>query len=138
MYKQVAPKKAMQCVKEIMEWLLKHDIESSVCIYVCGKRYSFYKTNAAARLVWSGYNGLQENVGIWVEDNVDPHRYFEYVANDHFISMSFEGPLYEILNFYGDFADYDARRVDEFDAILKKYGYYYELGNSWNLSCYKI
>ena len=27
---------------------------------------------------------------------------------------------------------------EEFCEILRKYGYYYELGNSWNLSCYKI
>ena len=64
----------------------------------------------------------------WVtEDNVDPHTYFEYAAYDHILSMSFEGPLYNLLNYSCS---------AEFDAIFEKYGLYYEFGNAWNLTAY--
>ena len=63
-------------------------------------------------------------------ENVNPHDYFEYCAYDHIISMSFEGPLYDVLNYtFG-------RKEEEFVAIFDKYGLYYEFGNAWNLSAY--
>ena len=75
---------------------------------------------------------------VWEGENEDPRKYFEYVNFNHFISMSFEGPLNYVLNFLDDFAgDYDSEREEELCKIFEKYGYYYELGNSWNLSAYK-
>lgn len=42
--------------------------------------------------------------------------------------MSFEGPLYDVLNYeFGSLAA-------GLDAIFEKYGVYYELGNAWNLT----
>jgi hypothetical protein len=77
--------------------------------------------------------------GIWDDDynyipkwetteDVNPHDYFEYCAYDHILSMSFEGPLHDVLNYtFG-------RKEEEFSAIFNKWGLYYEFGNSWNLS----
>tara|TARA_R100001015_G_C4632118_1_gene195263 strand:- start:821 stop:1159 length:339 start_codon:yes stop_codon:yes gene_type:complete len=62
--------------------------------------------------------------------------YFEY-ANDDTISMSFEGGLYAVMN-DAWFSEHDAKLQLEFSDILEKEGYYYELGNAWNLSLYKI
>lgn len=63
-------------------------------------------------------------------ENVDPHDYFEYAAYDHILSMSFEGPLYDVLNYtFG-------KMEEKFLSIFEKYGLYYELGNAWNLSAY--
>lgn len=63
-------------------------------------------------------------------ENVDPHDYFEYAAYDHILSMSFEGPLYDVLNYtFG-------KMEEKFLNIFHKYGLYYELGNAWNLSAY--
>lgn len=61
----------------------------------------------------------------------DPRDYFGYVNSDHILSMSFEGPVNHMFN-YGEYQDV----LDEFNALLDGYGLYYELGNSWNLSCY--
>jgi len=72
-------------------------------------------------------------------ENIDPRAYFEYVAKDHIMSMSFEGPFYGCMNFHCEYGeDFDNRIQQEFGAILEKYGVYYELGHAWNLSCYYL
>lgn len=107
-----------QLVKEIMAFLEKEGIADSVSVYFNNKVMRSQRND-------DGYN--------WVsEKNVNPHDYFEYAAYDHILSMSFEGGLYDVLNYsFG-------RREEEFDNIFDKYGLYYELGNSWNLSVYPI
>jgi len=62
-------------------------------------------------------------------EDINPKDYFEY-ANPKTLSMSFEGPLYEVIN-YGDGGE-------GIRNILEKYGYYFELGNAWNLSIYEL
>ena len=47
--------------------------------------------------------------------------------------MSFEGPLYEVLNGYGS-----SHLEEEFVKIFDKYGLYYELGNAWNLTACEV
>lgn len=67
------------------------------------------------------------------EENQNPRTYFEYVNPDHILSMSFEGPVCEML-YYGILPS--VRR--EFDKIFERYGLYYEFGHHWNFSCYYI
>ena len=83
-------------------------------------------------------NGAGESVGdgTYLIRGINPKDYFEYVNPEHIISMSFEGPLYECLNGYaGDFG-WDIE--EKFSKLLSGYGLYYELGNAWNLSLYKL
>jgi hypothetical protein len=49
--------------------------------------------------------------------------------------MSFEGPLYAVLN-----ASVNGwvKLEDQFQKIFKKHGYYYELGYAWSLSAYEL
>jgi hypothetical protein len=61
--------------------------------------------------------------------DIKPETFFKY-TNPETLSMSFEGPLYEELN-YGT---YGWKTQTEFIELLEKHGYYYELGNYWNLS----
>ncbi len=61
----------------------------------------------------------------------DPRNYFSYVNPDHILSMSFEGPVYEMFN-YGGYPSV----LERFTDLLSKAGLYYELGNAWNLTCY--
>ena len=78
------------------------------------------------------YNDANDKVVYtWLKSyGVNPHDYFEYCAYEHILSMSFEGPLYDVLNYtFG-------RKEEEFRAIFDKYGLYYEFGNAWNLSAY--
>lgn len=105
---------------EIIAFLEANDIASDVSIY--------YNGNVVRSK--TEYKGDGEYSYIWVKtENVDPHKYFEYAAYDHILSMSFEGGLYDVLNYSG------GRKMDKFMKILEKYGLYYELGNSWNLTC---
>ena len=60
---------------------------------------------------------------------MDPRDYLQYVREPNILSMSFEGPLYQILNCHDMFA---------LQNLFSKYGLYYELGDAWNLSAYPI
>ena len=111
-----------QLAKEIMEFLEKEEMMSSVSIYFNGK---VVRAN-------SEYDRETDTFSCsWItEENVDPHNYFEYAAYDHILSMSFEGVLYDVLNYSG------GQKEVEFRAIFEKYGVYCECGNAWNLSVY--
>ena len=105
---------------EIIAFLEAYDIANDVSIYY----------NGDVVRSRTEYKGNGEYSYTWVKTkNVDPHKYFEYAAYDHILSMSFEGGLYDVLNYDG------GRKMDKFMEILEKYGLYYELGNSWNLTC---
>lgn len=107
---------------EIMNYLIKHELDSDVCIYYNNKRmsnrYDWRNPDAEPKLV--------------IEDNMNPLDYFEYANHDHILSMSFEGHLYDAIN-YGS-----GKREDELLKIFEKYGCYFELGNAWNLSAFPI
>ena len=76
---------------DIMNWLLKHEIFGDTFIYVNGKRYGTCDGEGH-------YNyGTNDWNKVFVEDNMDPKNYFQW-AGEH-LSMSFEGPLYDILNY---------------------------------------
>ena len=110
-----------QFANEIMEYLIKHELDMDVCIYYNNKRmsrkYDWRDLDAPPKLV--------------IEDNMNPFDYFEYANYDHILSMSFEGPLYESLNYTG-YAEDGLRK------LFEKHGLYLELGHSWNLSAYLI
>lgn len=98
---------------------------SDIKIYFNDKSFSTYDSVTRK----SYYNDRNHFITI---ENDDPNDYFKY-ANSDTISMSFEGPFYEIIN------NFDSSPfLKQFDSLLKEYGLYYELGNAWNLSCYYI
>lgn len=104
---------------EIRNWMLDNEIWIDTRIYFNGKAYG---TSKDGEFYYNDRNHLV------VLEDINPLDYFEYV-NPETISMSFEGPLYDILNYSG------GRLEMEFSKILEKYGLYYELGNAWNLTC---
>lgn len=106
---------------EIRSFLEKHELASSVSIYYNNKvvrdRGSYDKK----------YNYIPK----WeTTEDVDPHDYFEWAAYDHILSMSFEGPLYDVLNYRFGVLE------EKFRSIFERRGLYYEFGNMWNLSVY--
>lgn len=113
-----------ELANEIIAFLEVNDIANDVNIYYNGnvvKSKADYNANTRKYLY------------TWTKTyDVDPHKYFEYAAYNHILSMSFEGALYELLNYSG------GKTMDKFMKIFEKYGLYYELGNAWNLSCYTI
>ena len=113
---------------EIREWLLDNEMWVDTYIYFNGKAYS--TSDKETKKFY--YNDRDHLI---VLENEDPRNYFEYVADPHILSMSFEGPLYDVLNAY---MPGWTRLEEEFRRIFEKYGVYYELGNSWNLTCCEI
>ena len=81
-------------------------------------------------LVWDDDtdNFYYKNVPIVIKENDHPGDHFEYYNDNHILSMSFEGLLYDLLN-YGNGSH-------TLDNLFDEYGLYYELGNAWNLSVY--
>lgn len=116
--------KIEELVNEIETFLKENEIIVDVCIYFNNKRR-----------LWESDRKNDWRPKLTVEEDICPFDYFEYVNPKHILSMSFEGALYHILNGYDSYAD---RMQQKFSAILKKYGLWYELGQSWNLSCYLI
>lgn len=119
-----------QLAKDIDKFLTKHHLWGDCHIYVNGKRFSRdVKTDDELNVISSK---------LYVEEDMDPRDYFEWVG-DKFLCMSFEGPLYNILNYYDDFVPgYDERMIEELEKVLEKHGKFYELGNAWNLAVHSI
>ena len=115
-----------QLATEILDFLVAYGMWVDVRIYFDGK-------------VWDSYNKETEQFHYNEKDKVyvdkaEPKDYFDYVAEPHILSMSFEGTFYDVLNGTSERA---FRLQNQFNNILKKYGLYYELGNAWNLSLYQ-
>ena len=102
------------CARETAEYLARNDAHDDVLIYVDGKRY---KISDAGELVY--------------DIDANPKDYFEYAGD--FMSMSFEGLLYDIINYGG------CPSIEEgLDRIFERYGKFKELGNGWNMSLYDL
>ena len=109
-----------ELANEIISFLERENLASGVSIY-------FNNKVMRDRGEWGNCTYIPK----WeTTENVNPHDYFEYCAYDHILSMSFEGVLYEELNYI------QGRKTEELEAIFDKYGLYYEFGNMWNLSAY--
>lgn len=127
MKKRNAKNKAL--AQEIRQWLLDHEMWQDTSIYFNGWCYSTYDKKTGNHY----YNDPKHLVCF----RDDPSRYMEYY-NKKTVTMSFEGPLYELLNYAGDFGPIGWKWEEEFNELFKKYGYYFELGNAWNLAAAEV
>lgn len=118
-------KKREELAAEIVEWLVENELWVDVRIYFNGKYWGTHNPETGEYY----YNELKYYEGI-----ADPRDYFEYVNEpENILSMSFEGPLYEVLNGYRGY-----HLETEFNNIFTKYGLYFELGNAWNLTACEV
>lgn len=112
---------------KIIEWLAKRELWYEVAIYVNGKCYSaesYDKTKNPVRLQTS-----KDGVTYYATDVPDPTVIVEY-ANPDLITMTFEGPLYQALN-------YDSDTEQAFMDLFDRHGLYFEYGYAWSLSAYE-
>lgn len=110
--------KLEKMANEIAELITARGMDSDTAIYFDNKRLDCFTTN--------------KEKGWKLEEGFKGSDYTEY-ANDEGITMTFEGPVYDAMNYNGD-----PEFVRQFDRLISRYGYYYELGHAWNLSLYKI
>lgn len=117
-----------EMAKEVRSFLIEHSLWIDTTIYFNGKAFTTSKNGHYA------YNDPNDLLEI---SNVDPARMFDYTNPDHILSMSFEGPLYDVLNFDGEYSSAFCNEIEGgLRDIFAKRGCYYELGNSWNLSLF--
>ena len=112
---------------DIYNFCQKHHLWGDNIIYFDGKAWASFAD-------WHGVKGKYINENLYEYENKNPLDYFEY-ANPDTLSMSFEGPLYEVLNAY---VRGWVKLEDQFVRLFEKHGYYYELGHAWNLSTYEL
>lgn len=109
-----------QLACNIMGELEERSLAGDVCIYVNNIRYSSKRVSD---------NMFGQPLYRFTQDKgeYNPLDYFEYAARKHILSMSFEGDLYDHINF---------GKPSWLDTLLQNYGLYYEQGNAWNLTVY--
>lgn len=117
--------KSEKLAYDIYGLLLKYNSWVDVSIYYNGKRMSCVYIDEQGEHY--DYHGAPH-----IEDGYDPRDYFRYVRDPNILSMSFEGPMYDAVN-YGN----NPAFMKEFNSLLNRYGLYYELGNAWNLTVTK-
>ena len=86
MAKRLTEERIEKMAVEIRAFLLEHGIWQDTDIYFNGKRFTTRDPETKKYY----YNDPEK---LFVEDNQNPRDYFEYVADDHILSMSFEGPV---------------------------------------------
>lgn len=109
--------------EKIYNLLNENGLWADTCIYFNGKCLSNHSPDGHYY-----YDGQA-----WEEENKDPRDYFEYVNPDHILSMSFEGLVYHMFNLGEHYSV-----LKKFNALMKRYHLYYELGDAWNLTCYYL
>lgn len=113
--------------RDIYSWCKENNLWGDNCIYFDGKAWASWPD-------WHGEIGKRIDEDLYEYENKNPKRYFEY-ANPDTVSMSFEGPLYYVLNAY---VSGWTKREHELTELFNKYEYFYELGHAWNLSAYEL
>ena len=119
--------KAAALAKDIYNWCQKKGLWGDNIIYFNGKAWSSSKE-------WNGVQGKSIGDDLYEYEDKNPRDYFEYVNDPNILSMSFEGPLNHVLNAY---VRGWVKLESEFMKLFEKYGLYYEMGNTWNLSAYE-
>lgn len=111
---------------EIRTFLLEHDMWVDTQIYFNGKCFDTHDKETGEFY----YNDPEHLV---VRENEDPRRYFENVAEDHILSMAFEGTVCHML-WYGTnpgIKKEDAVRAEK--VLQEAWDSYWEDGDGW---CY--
>lgn len=125
--KKLSSAQKFELASEIIRFLIEHELWFDTNIYTDGYCFSSNK-----RSNYEQIDGYSEPVWKSKTDDIKPTC--EY-ANENTLTMTFEGPLYEVLNYCLDM-EYCDKLTKEFNAILEKYKMYYEQGHEWSLSLY--
>ena len=123
-FHKLSEKEIEDLAVEIREFLLQHEMWQDTDIYFNGKRFG-------CRNPEDGHYYYNDREHLFVEEDIYPETYFEYVNPNHILSMSFEGPVCHMLYY-----DCNPELKEEFDKMFEKRGLYYEFGHHWNFSCY--
>lgn len=118
--------KSEQCAKDVIDFLIKEGMWGDVHVYAHGKVWCNRDNSGHYH-----YDQSWDSVFFGGEDS--PDRYVTWCSD--FLTITFEGMLYEALNFMMGTKTYD-RIAGGLNDILGKYDKYFELGHSWSLAAY--
>lgn len=122
--KKLTKQQRESIAKKIISYLVRRDLFYDVHIYINNQRWSSEK-HPGSRAIQIG----RKPITVYIEDDIDARAYNAY-ANPDTITVSFEGPLYDEIN-YGS-----AKAETDINQILDKYGLYLEYGYAWSFSAY--
>jgi len=108
---------------DIIDYLTAQDVFDDVAIYTNGHKYSDKKSEEAVERKTEKGSKYYDH-GEW-----DVTSQIEY-CNPDILTMTFEGDLYDALN-------YDFKAEEGLNRILDGYGLYYEQGYQWSLAVYE-
>lgn len=105
---------------DIRDYLLLRGMWQDTFIYFNGKAFGTDDGH--------GHYYYNDPTHLVVLENEDPHRYTDYAGD--ILTMTFEGPLYEAMNYGSD----RWQTEEDLLEIFRRYGLYYEMGEAWNLT----
>lgn len=106
------PAKRAEIADDIWRWLEANSLTEDVFVYANGLKRS--------------RKGVERGLASHVTQ----------YGNDASVTMTFEGDLYELVN-YGTVCGIPVPAMAEgFEAIFKRHHCYYELGHAWDLTVY--
>lgn len=116
---------------DIVDFLIDSDMWRDCAVYFEDTAYKSAAGEKAGpdgiqRIEWTTPAGNAADV-LCMRDRASEH--FRYACDDY-VSMSFEGPLYDALNYRGSSTELMLAR------IFARYGLYFEFGDEWNLTSY--
>lgn len=118
-------KQNRQMVLELIRYLqLQGLFTYDVNLYFNNTRYGIPRRNDSDLVKKTRYGHY------YITDNIDVSHYTKYF-NPETITITFEGPLYDALNYGNGSVNADIK------SIAGKYGLYPEQGDAWNLSFYE-
>lgn len=113
-------------VMRLIDWLESYGFWQDVAIYANGLKFASDRYNEDTEIIES----TTRKGTIYYESRVpDPRKIVEY-ANPDLITMTFEGPLYNAIN-------YDSDAEKGLAELFSRYGMYFEFGYAWSLSAYE-
>lgn len=140
-YIKLIPENIKTMAEDLLQYLIDLDLDMSVRIYFNFKDGHGTAIQTTLPSASCNYRCITQVKGknsykYYILDDINPRDYFEY--NGDYLSMSFEGPLYHILN-YTAYRESRMERVNkQLNNYFSHYGLYMELGNAWNASVYKM
>lgn len=126
--KEITPENMMETALNIIDFLNEKACWFDVHIYVANR---CLKSNKYMddRDSWVEKKTLNNTI-YYEKEDVDVRENLEY-CNPETITMTFEGPLYSVIN-YEDY-DFVFNMTKKF---LDEYGLYFEQGHAWSMAAY--
>ena len=121
----ITPTNMKKLAEEIIDFLTEEELFWDVCIYVDNQAWQSNKYSGTEVTETQTKKGNK----YYVKTDVDVTKQLEY-NNPKTITMTFEGPLYHMVNEHA----YD-QKLDK--LFLNKYGLYFEQGYAWSMAAYE-